>query len=131
MVMSPVILSTLTEGNIVRGFAGIPSDGPVVYVGIHMLLGMDVFPLVTHLLEQKGVHLRGIAHPVMFMNWKHGNLPDLPFSDDFALMGAVPVSGKNFFRLLSTKSHILLYPGGIREALHRKVLISVSLIVLF
>ncbi|XP_040361921.1 acyltransferase-like protein At3g26840, chloroplastic [Rosa chinensis] len=74
----------------------------------------------TILWEQKGIHLRGIAHPMMFMKLKQGNLVELPFSDYFRLMGAVPVSGKNFFKLLSTKSHILLYPGGIREALHRK-----------
>ncbi|XP_004295931.1 PREDICTED: acyltransferase-like protein At3g26840, chloroplastic-like [Fragaria vesca subsp. vesca] len=120
ITMSPVMLSTLADGEIVRGLAGIPSDGPVVYVGNHMLLGLDAFPLVTQLLEHKGIHLRGIAHPVMFMKWKQGKLMEVPFSNDFRLMGAVPVSGKNFFRLLSTKSHILLYPGGVREACHRK-----------
>ncbi|KAK9272198.1 hypothetical protein L1049_002569 [Liquidambar formosana] len=36
-------------------------------------------------------------------------------------MGAVPVSGTNFYKLLSLKSHVLLYPGGVREASHRKV----------
>ncbi|KAL6136034.1 hypothetical protein ACLB2K_061336 [Fragaria x ananassa] len=66
ILMSPVMLSTLADGKIVRGFAGIPTEGPVL------------------------------------------------------LMGAVPVSGRNFFKLLSTKSHALLYPGGVREALHRK-----------
>ncbi|KAL1352583.1 hypothetical protein AAHE18_06G177900 [Arachis hypogaea] len=35
-------------------------------------------------------------------------------------MGAVPVAATNLFKLLSSKSHILLYPGGMREALHRK-----------
>ncbi|XP_050369316.1 phytyl ester synthase 2, chloroplastic-like [Argentina anserina] len=120
IMMSPVMLSTLEDGKIVKGLAGFPSDGPVVYVGNHMLLGLDVFPMVAQLAEQKGIYMRGIAHPVMFMKWNKGKLPDLPFSDDFELMGAVPVSGKNFFKLLSTKSHILLYPGGIREALHRK-----------
>ncbi|XP_062017790.1 phytyl ester synthase 2, chloroplastic-like [Rosa rugosa] len=119
-IMSPVMLSTLADETIVRGFAGIPSEGPVLYVGYHMLLGSDIAPLVAQLWEQKGIHLRGIAHPMMFMKSKQGNLVELPFSDYFRLMGAVPVSGKNFFRLLSTKSHILLYPGGIREALHRK-----------
>ncbi|PRQ34586.1 putative diacylglycerol acyltransferase, alpha/Beta hydrolase [Rosa chinensis] len=120
IIMSPVMLSTLADGKIVRGFAGIPSEGPVVYVGYHMLLGFDIFPLVSQLWEQKGIHLRGIAHPMTFMKLKQGNLVELHFSDYFRLMGAVPVSGKNFFKLLSTKSHILLYPGGVREALHRK-----------
>jgi hypothetical protein len=36
-------------------------------------------------------------------------------------MGAVPVTASNLFNLLSTKSHVLLYPGGAREALHNRV----------
>ncbi|XP_045823569.1 acyltransferase-like protein At1g54570, chloroplastic isoform X2 [Trifolium pratense] len=35
-------------------------------------------------------------------------------------MGAVPVAPSNLFKLLSSKSHVLLYPGGMREDLHRK-----------
>ncbi|KAL6143058.1 hypothetical protein ACLB2K_053756 [Fragaria x ananassa] len=116
ILMSPVMLSTLADGKIVRGFAGIPTEGPVLYVGYHMLLGFEIVPLVTQLFEQYNVHLRGIAHPMMF----DGSLPEITLYDDFRLMGAVPVSGKNFFKLLSTKSHALLYPGGVREALHRK-----------
>ncbi|KAL8537265.1 hypothetical protein ACS0TY_012435 [Phlomoides rotata] len=40
--------------------------------------------------------------------------------DIFRIMEAVPVSAPNFYRLLSLKSHVLLYPRGVREALHRK-----------
>ncbi|GFY87136.1 transferase [Actinidia rufa] len=36
---SPVMLSTLKNGKIVKGLAGIPSKGPVLFVGYHMLLG--------------------------------------------------------------------------------------------
>nr|XP_011461473.1 PREDICTED: acyltransferase-like protein At3g26840, chloroplastic isoform X2 [Fragaria vesca subsp. vesca] len=119
-ILSPVIFSTLADGKIVRGFDGIPSEGPVVYVGYHMLLGFDTVPLVAQFWDQKGIHLRGIAHPMIFLKLKQGVLANFPFSNEIRLMGAVPVSGKNFFRLLATKSHILLYPGGVREALHRK-----------
>ena len=35
-------------------------------------------------------------------------------------MGAVPVAPSNLFKLLPSKSHVLLYPGGMRKALHRK-----------
>ncbi|KAK4282206.1 hypothetical protein QN277_013611 [Acacia crassicarpa] len=68
-VSSSVMLSTLEDGTIVKGLAGVPSEGPVLFVG---------------------------------------------------LMGAVPVAPTNFFKLFASKSHILLYPGGVREALHRK-----------
>ncbi|KAK4603175.1 hypothetical protein RGQ29_011941 [Quercus rubra] len=41
-------------------------------------------------------------------------------AEDNKIMGAVPVSASNLFKLLSSKSHVLLYPGGVREATHRK-----------
>ncbi|PPS00136.1 hypothetical protein GOBAR_AA20511 [Gossypium barbadense] len=46
--------------------------------------------------------------------------PELSDFDILRVMGAVPVSSANFYKLMSSKSHALLYPGGIREALHRK-----------
>jgi hypothetical protein len=48
-------------------------------------------------------------------------LPEVSSFDTFRIMGAVPVAPSNLFKLLSSKSHVLLYPGGMREALHRKV----------
>jgi hypothetical protein len=41
-------------------------------------------------------------------------------------MGAVPVSGSNFYKLMSSKAHALLYPGGMREAYHRKVMLLID-----
>ncbi|KHM99237.1 Acyltransferase-like protein, chloroplastic [Glycine soja] len=69
LIASAVMLSTLEDGTIVKGLAGIPSEGPVLFVGV---------------------------------------------------MGAAPVAPTNLFKLFSSKSHVLLYPGGMREALHRK-----------
>ncbi|RVX06767.1 Acyltransferase-like protein, chloroplastic [Vitis vinifera] len=86
---SPVMLSTMEDGKIVRGLAGIPSEGPVLFVGYHMLLGLELAPMLSTF-------------------------------DTFRVFGAVPVSGSYFYKLMSSKSHILLYPGGMREALHRK-----------
>ncbi|XP_050232842.1 phytyl ester synthase 2, chloroplastic-like [Mercurialis annua] len=117
---SPVLLSTLEDGKIVRGLAGIPSEGPVLYVGYHMLLGFELTPMVTQFLIERNILMRGIAHPSMFRRLKEGMLPSLSEFDTFRAMGAVPVSGKLFYQLLSSKSHVLLYPGGVREACHRK-----------
>ncbi|RXH89205.1 hypothetical protein DVH24_031562 [Malus domestica] len=119
-VTSPVMFSTLPDGKIVRGLAGIPSEGPVLFVGYHMLLGFELAPMVTQMMEERNILMRGIAHPMMFIKLREGKFPDLSAFDTFRLMGAVPVSGANFYKLLSTKSHVLLYPGGVREALHRK-----------
>ncbi|KAH9743264.1 AB hydrolase-1 domain-containing protein [Citrus sinensis] len=116
----PVMLSTLEDGKIVRGLAGIPSEGPVLFVGYHMLLGLELTPLVCQFMIERNILLRGIAHPLMFVRLRDGLLPDLATFDTHRIMGAVPVSGTNFYKLLSSKSHVLLYPGGMREALHRK-----------
>ena len=121
MATSPVMLSTLENGEIVRSLEGIPSEGPVVFVGYHMMLGFELGPLVTSILAKRNILVRGIAHPMMFKKLKEGKMPSLSNFDSYRLMGAVPVSATNFFRLVSSKSHVLLYPGGVREALHRKV----------
>ena len=121
MATSPVMLSTLEDGKIVRGLGGIPSEGPVLFVGYHMLLGWELAPLVARFWEEKNIVVRGIAHPMMFTRLREGNLPELSTFDSYRIMGAVPVSATNFYRLFASKSHVLLYPGGMREALHRKV----------
>ncbi|XP_019057145.1 PREDICTED: acyltransferase-like protein At3g26840, chloroplastic isoform X2 [Tarenaya hassleriana] len=117
---SPVMLSTLENGTLVRGLAGIPSEGPVLYVGYHNLLGMEIYPLVIQFLKERNILLRGMAHPLMFPGKRASKLPELQSFDGHRLMGSVPVSEFNFYKLLRSKSHVLLYPGGVREALHRK-----------
>uniref|UniRef100_A0A1S4AED2 Acyltransferase n=1 Tax=Nicotiana tabacum TaxID=4097 RepID=A0A1S4AED2_TOBAC len=106
-----VMLSTMENGKIIRGLAGVPCEGPVLLVGYHMLMGLEVIPLVEQYLRQKKILLRGIAHPTLFTH---------SIFDMLRLYGATPVTASNFFKLLATKSHVLLYPGGAREALHRK-----------
>ncbi|XP_075090669.1 phytyl ester synthase 2, chloroplastic-like isoform X2 [Nicotiana tabacum] len=120
VAFNPVMISTFENGNIVRGLTGIPSEGPVLLVGYHMMLGLELVPLVSRLWNEKKIVLRGIAHPMMFQRLGEGRMPVLSMYDDFRFMGAVPVSATNFYKLLSSKSHVLLYPGGMREALHRK-----------
>ena len=120
-ITSPVMLSTLEDGTIVKGLAGIPSEGPVLYVGYHMLLGLELGPLISRILMERNILVRGVAHPMAFMRKKNGRLPDISSFDTFRMMGAVPVAATSLFKLLSSKSHVLLYPGGMREALHRKV----------
>ncbi|XP_071711809.1 phytyl ester synthase 2, chloroplastic-like isoform X2 [Rutidosis leptorrhynchoides] len=117
---SPVMLSTLENGNVIRGLSGIPSEGPVLFVGYHMMLGLELAPLVANIYSERGIIVRGLAHPLMFNKLKEGRLPDTSQYDTSRIMGAVPVSATNLFKLLKSKSHILLYPGGMREALHRK-----------
>ncbi|KAB2055905.1 hypothetical protein ES319_A11G069100v1 [Gossypium barbadense] len=122
LATSSVMLSTLKDGQVVRGLAGIPSEEPVLFVGYHMLLGIEIIPFVAQLMMERNILVRGIAHPAMFVKVKDRMPPepDPANFDVFRVMGAVPVSAANFYKLMSSKSHALLYPGGVREALHRK-----------
>ncbi|OIS95651.1 PREDICTED: acyltransferase-like protein At1g54570, chloroplastic [Nicotiana attenuata] len=117
---SPVMLSTMEDGKIVRGLSGIPDEGPTILVGYHMLMGVELVPLVEEILRERKILVRGIAHPTLFSQLTENQTNEVSFLDLLRLYGASPVSASNFFKLLSTKSHVLLYPGGAREALHRK-----------
>ncbi|TKW34054.1 hypothetical protein SEVIR_2G279500v4 [Setaria viridis] len=119
-ITDPVLLSTLPDGKIVRGLAGLPREGPAVLVGYHMLLGLELGPMVTGVLSSTGVHIRGLAHPVIFDKNSEQLMPHSAYFDLHRILGAVPVTGANFYKLLADKEFVLLYPGGAREALHRK-----------
>ncbi|XP_045823654.1 acyltransferase-like protein At3g26840, chloroplastic [Trifolium pratense] len=89
-----------------------------------LLLGLELVPLVSQIFNERNILVRGIAHPMMFAKRKTGRLPEISSFDTFRIMGVVPVAPFNLFKLLSSKSHVVLYPGGMREALHRKVVID-------
>lgn len=116
LAVDPVMLST-ADGKVVRGLGGIPSDGPVIYISNHMMLGLDLAPLFSTFWLKQNIKLRGLAHPVFF----DGIVQEAPHINVVRMTGGVPVSANNFYRLLKSKSHVLMYPGGIREALHRRV----------
>uniref|UniRef100_A0A1D1ZH36 Acyltransferase-like protein At1g54570, chloroplastic n=1 Tax=Anthurium amnicola TaxID=1678845 RepID=A0A1D1ZH36_9ARAE len=117
---SPVILSTLKNGNLVRGLSGVPNEGPVLLVGYHMLLGLELGPLYEAFLREKNVMIHGMAHPILFSSKSETSQQEISRNDLMKVFGAVPVSPINLYRLFSKKSFVLLYPGGAREALHRK-----------
>ncbi|KAL2345754.1 hypothetical protein Fmac_007039 [Flemingia macrophylla] len=119
-VTGSVFFSTLEDGKIVKGLSGVPDEGPVLYVGYHMLLGLELISLTDKFLSEKGIALRGIAHPELFMPKVESMSSEFSMFDWVKIFGGVPVSASNLFKLLSTKSHVLLYPGGAREALHFK-----------
>ena len=118
-LVATVMLSTLEDGTVVKGLAGIPSEGPVLFVGNHMLLALDSIPLLCRFFSERNILVRAMAHPFLFTRTKNG--PDISYFDNFRIIGAVPVGPTNLFKLFSSKSHVLLYPGGVREGSHRKV----------
>uniref|UniRef100_A0A7N0T502 Uncharacterized protein n=2 Tax=Kalanchoe fedtschenkoi TaxID=63787 RepID=A0A7N0T502_KALFE len=119
-LISPVIFSTKKNGEIVKGLVGVPEEGPVLLVGNHMLLGVDLWAIIKQFLAEKNIVVRGLAHPGSLTTKFESLYPEFSTFDLFRIFGAVPVSASNFFRLLSTNSHVLLYPGGTRESLHLK-----------
>ncbi|KAF8401545.1 hypothetical protein HHK36_012487 [Tetracentron sinense] len=120
LAISPVMFSTLGDGKIVKGLSGVPNEGPILLVGYHMLLGFELAPLIEGFLREKKIMLRGVAHPELFSPKIENHTQEVSLFDLVKVFGAVPVTASNLFKLLSTKSYVLLYPGGSREALHRK-----------
>ncbi|KMZ64320.1 Acyltransferase-like protein, chloroplastic [Zostera marina] len=118
-LVDSITLSTLESGEIVRGFEGIPTEGPVLFVGYHMLMGAELSPMVLEFFN-KNINLRGLAHPFLFDKTAERLFHDSSLFDCIRLLGAVPATPLNFYQLMSEKQFVLLYPGGIREALHKK-----------
>eukprot|EP00931_Biecheleriopsis_adriatica_P101366 TRINITY_DN76519_c0_g1_i1.p1 TRINITY_DN76519_c0_g1~~TRINITY_DN76519_c0_g1_i1.p1 ORF type:complete len:866 (+),score=157.64 TRINITY_DN76519_c0_g1_i1:29-2599(+) len=188
-LVSPVFCSWDKESGSRRlGLEGVPDPAdlgrPVIFVGNHQLLALDLGPLVREFLIEKGFAPRGLAHPLNFpdvvadiiasssssnpverQGWLDSvRLPfelravanalqqgamssgtsqsSVPFrvrarqaaagagseslgvgenfglGGAFAKWGAVPVTPRNFFKLLQRKEAVLLFPGGAREACH-------------
>lgn len=116
------MFSTLGDGTVVKGLSGVPKEGPVLLVGYHNLLGLELTPLVEGFLREKSILVRGVAHPELFLGNLESESPEVSLIDWVKVFGAVPVTANNLYKLLSQKAHVLLYPGGAREALHYKVL---------
>ncbi|XP_031395785.1 acyltransferase-like protein At1g54570, chloroplastic isoform X2 [Punica granatum] len=117
---SSILYSTLEDGTIVKGLSGVPSKGPVLLVGYHMLMGFELYSLVEEFLREKNVLVRGVAHPELFMGSMESPTSEFSLPDWLKVFGAVPVTASSLYKLLATNSHALLYPGGSREALHYK-----------
>ncbi|KAL4320001.1 hypothetical protein GQ457_18G007620 [Hibiscus cannabinus] len=120
LMVCSTMFSTMEDGEIVEGLAGVPDEGPVLLVGYHMLLGMEVSCLAEAFLREKKIMIRGMTHPELFVGNFEKLSTEFNFSDWLKVMGAMPVSPKSLFKALSANSHVLLYPGGAREALHCK-----------
>ncbi|KAJ4768170.1 Esterase/lipase/thioesterase-like protein [Rhynchospora pubera] len=120
LATSPVYFSTLPSGEIVRGLEGVPKKGPVLLVSYHMLWGLDLSMLYKQFLDEIKVTLFGMAHPVIFSPGAESSRRQFTHYDSLYLFGGIPVSPVNMYRLLQRGSFVLLFPGGAREALHRK-----------
>ncbi|KMZ60507.1 Esterase/lipase/thioesterase family protein [Zostera marina] len=85
-----------------------------------MLMGAELLSMVLEFFNKKNINLRGLAHPFLFDKTAERWLPVSSLFDCMRLFGAVPVTPLNFYQLMSEKQFVLLYPGGLREGLHKK-----------
>ena len=117
---SPIYFSRNSNGDLMRGLDSVPTglEGrPVLLVGNHQLLGLDLPLIVYEFLKQKNTLIRGLTHPSLFSNASNGNDGT---RDLFVKFGAVPVSPISIYELMKINSTVLLFPGGVREAFHGK-----------
>ncbi|CAO2208165.1 unnamed protein product [Urochloa humidicola] len=120
LALSPVMMSTLKNGKIVRGLSGIPDQGPVLFVGYHALMGIELSPLYEEFLREKKTIVRGMAHPFLFGKKFESSRQESSRFDTVSMYGGLPVTPINMYRLFERNEFVLFYPGGVREALHRK-----------
>ena len=118
------MLSTTQNGKIVHGLDGVPDKGPVLFVGYHQLLAMEWAALIEGFLREKKTVIRTGAHQVFFAGNYETLRQELSLFDFVSMYGAVPVSPINTYKLFERNEFVLLYPGGVREALHRKVCLN-------
>ncbi|TVU20888.1 hypothetical protein EJB05_30489 [Eragrostis curvula] len=120
LALGSVMMSTLKNGKIVRGLGGVPDQGPVLFVGYHALMGIELSPLYEEFLREKKTVVRGMAHPVLFGANFESSRQEISRFDTVSMYGGLPVTPINMYRLFKRNQFVLLYPGGVREALHRK-----------
>jgi 1-acyl-sn-glycerol-3-phosphate acyltransferase len=85
---------------------------PSILVGNHSIYAYDVAILLVELKLQKDIELRALGDRI------HDKIPY--WRDLLENYGVVPATPENCTQLMKTKQHILVFPGGAREALKRR-----------
>jgi 1-acyl-sn-glycerol-3-phosphate acyltransferase len=85
---------------------------PSLLVGNHSIYAYDVAILLVELKLQKDIELRALGDRI------HNKIPY--WRDLLENYGVVPATPENCTRLMEAKEHILVFPGGAREALKRR-----------
>lgn len=138
-LLSPQFFSTGPDGKRNVGLGKVPTtNGPLLFVANHQLIGLDLGMIIAQLLEERNIAARGLAHPIVFQGGnafgggagptgppqritkRNKEGPVDPTPGDFQTFGAVMVTPKNFYRLMATGQTGLLFPGGVREVFHGK-----------
>ena len=137
--VSPVFVSTDSHGKRHMGLSHLPyyhDEKPIVFVANHQFGGLDLGLIIAELIEEREIFARGLAHPIIFQGgsqFANGGGPRTGRNEDvttsnieeddeglFQKFGAVMVTPRNYYKLMSTNQTALLFPGGVREVFHGK-----------
>ena len=71
---SPVFISTHMDGMKTLGLGGLPLQGtrPILFVGNHQTMALDMGVMFEEILREKNMLLRGLAHPAIFSSERNG-----------------------------------------------------------
>lgn len=76
---SPVFVSTASDGRAVLGLSGLPDSSPstpgarprpILFVGNHQLMAFDMSPMIEQIYRDRGMLVRGLAHPAIFTSMR-------------------------------------------------------------
>ena len=95
--------STLEDGKIVKGLARVPNEGPVILVGYHMLMGVELSSLAEGFLREKNIIVRGLAHPMLFSRTAESSSSDFSLSDWMRVFGRSACYPKQSFQIAFNK----------------------------
>ncbi len=94
------------------GLQNLDNSKPSLLVGNHSIYSYDLAILLVELKLQKNIRLRALSDRL------HERIPY--WRDILKSHGVVPATPDNCTRLMQSGEHILVFPGGAREALKRK-----------
>jgi 1-acyl-sn-glycerol-3-phosphate acyltransferase len=93
------------------GLKHLDKSKPSILVGNHSIYAYDVAIMLVELKMQKDIELRALGDRM------HANIPY--WRDLLENYGVVPGTPENCAQLMQSKQHILVFPGGAREAFKR------------
>jgi len=94
------------------GLQHLDRNKPSLLVGNHSIYSYDVAIMLVELKLQKGIEIRALGDRM------HEEIP--LWRDLLKNNGVVPATPENCTQLMKNREHILVFPGGAREALKRK-----------
>lgn len=119
-LFSPVYFHAKGDGSVKRGLPKLTKERPILLVCNHTFVGFDLGVIIGSFMDDQDVFIRALAHPLLTIDQPGELMVDSSLPDLARLLGSVPVSGSNLYKLLAAKETVFLLPGGMREAVKRR-----------